>query len=311
MRLLYRFNFISIFIFVGNNYGKSQTNLVPNPSFENIINCDSLNLSITDWDLGDPSFDIHNSCLISNFGVPNGNFGYQTAFDGEGYAGLSVMSSYYFERETIGTELLQPLIIGNSYHISFRINKANSFFNGIDKIGALLSTIPFWGESSAASSQAPPVNNFAHIYSNSIISDTVSWIQVQGDLIADSSYSYIYIGNFFDDTSVNLLNQSSFDYLYYYIDAVEIILTKTNGFLNYQKENLEINISSNFTDGIIYYNIPNKCNVSIEIVDLSGKIYSPNNYTNNFINISNLNNGIYFLHFTNEYDSVVKKVIKY
>ena len=47
------------------------------------------------------------------------------------------------------------------------------------------------------------MNNLASFYTNMIISDTSGWTTITGTYTADSSYQYILIGNFFDDSQTN------------------------------------------------------------------------------------------------------------
>ncbi|MBK9282774.1 MAG: hypothetical protein IPM51_00470 [Sphingobacteriaceae bacterium] len=48
----------------------------------------------------------------------------------------------------------------------------------------------------------------------------VNWTKIAGALIADSAYQYIYIGNFFDDNNINLIQDGNSTVGYYYIDDV-------------------------------------------------------------------------------------------
>lgn len=153
--------------------------------------------------------------------VPNAIFGFQYAHTGIAMAGLgtfapSVPSGPNY-REFIGTHLLSSLVINQKYFFSFYTNFANTRNVAIaaNKIGLRFSTVPF------DSCCHPPINNFAHLYTDSIVSDSISWTRLSASFIADSAYNYVTIGNFFDDAHTDTLILSQFPgYAYYYIDDV-------------------------------------------------------------------------------------------
>src|SRR5438045_3096402 len=95
-------------IILGNiQIGRSQ-NLVPNPSFETLINCppgtsgacvffvDNVKASTTYWqNVGCGSADYFNSCASSGgVSVPFNMFGYQNARTGNAYVGFYVGQNY-------------------------------------------------------------------------------------------------------------------------------------------------------------------------------------------------------------------------
>ena len=88
-----------------------------------------------------------------------------------------------------------------------------------NKIGLRFSTIRY--DSICC---PPPLNNWAHLYTDSIISDTLNWTKISGSTIADSAYKYLGIGNFFDDNHTDTLIWGGAPFgssgAYYYIDDV-------------------------------------------------------------------------------------------
>ena len=208
-------------------------NLVPNPSFEVYINCPTHNCNITDcanWLNFGNTPDYYNSCALPSTGmsVPNTMGGFQYAHTGEAIAGIvtwlnpSNDSSFINYREYIGLELTNTLQIGQKYYFSFYTNYSGYLAGwrqvANNKIGLKFTTLSY------DSATPPPLNNFAHLYTNVILNDTVAWIRLSSSFIADSAYKYITIGNFFDD---NQTDTSSFEGPsfgaeggYYYIDDV-------------------------------------------------------------------------------------------
>jgi hypothetical protein len=162
-------------------------------------------------------------------------------------------------REIMGIELMQPLVIGKAYNVSFFASRAvgigqSPYGTATNKLGVRFSTVPF------TYSNPAPINNFAHVYSDSIIRDTTNWVQISGTFVSDSIYQYLSIGNFFLDS---MLSIEYFDtitrFAYYYIDDVSvtedpksdvnenesnsdktfIYPNPTNGFLSVYGKNLE------------------------------------------------------------------------
>jgi hypothetical protein len=46
-------------------------------------------------------------------------------------------------------------------------------------------------------------DNQAALYSSTIINDTTNWVNSTGAFIADSSYQYVILGNFFKDNQTD------------------------------------------------------------------------------------------------------------
>ncbi len=207
-----------------------QINLVPNPSFEINDTCPKMPGEIYHA-LGwySASSDISNylnSCATysNDCSVPKNIAGYQYAATGNGYAGvfsyssLNVSASGY--TEIIGGQLINPLVIGQKYYAKFKLNCAMGSNNNtaIDKMG-----IRFCNVQHNNTNNNTFFNNFAHVYSSFIVNDTTNWTNIFGSFIADSAYSFIEAGNFFDYQNVNKqivrINGSS-DQCFYFIDDI-------------------------------------------------------------------------------------------
>ncbi len=173
--------------------------LVPNPSFENFINC-PVNHGDINQCMGWSSFggnpDYFNACSPDTMvSVPKNDFGYQYAATGNAYCGfINASGGPAPAPEYLGATLLQPLVTGQKYFASFKISFASSYC-ATNKMGIGFSTVPY------NSSNPPPLNNNAFVYTDSIISDTANWYQITGSFVADSDYTYIMIGNFFTNGS--------------------------------------------------------------------------------------------------------------
>jgi hypothetical protein len=195
-------------------------NLVPNGSFEIYDTCPSGNGQInyaTGWSSYCATPDYFNPCNNTTAGVPINFVGYQNAEFGVSYAGLFTYARSGFYREILGIQLIQSLIIGQKYFVKFYTNMAllNNVSIATNKMGIRFSTIPY------SYNNPVPIDNFAHVYSDSIITDTLNWIKISGSFIADSTYQYVSVGNFFNDsTTTHVLMDTSGWFAYYYIDNI-------------------------------------------------------------------------------------------
>jgi len=221
--------FIFSFLLIAN-FSFAQINLVPNPSFEDTVFCPwAENQLPYYWTCFGGSPDYYNSCS-SVLNVPNTPTGYHEANTGVAMVGVFTYvnpnsSGWPDYREFVGAQLISPLVIGEKYFISFFMNFSrryrigmNTNAIGADKLGIKFSTVPY-------SETAPPaLDNFAHLYTDSIYTDTLQWIKVSGSFIADSAYNYVMLGNFFDEANTDTLylaglNNWAFE-SYYFIDDI-------------------------------------------------------------------------------------------
>ncbi len=321
------FQIISLFVVVLNtqsSFVKAQ-NLVPNPSFEDYSICPDNISGIGDdqisralgWSTYSETSDYFHSCgQIWNVGVPNNQPGYQFAHTGNAYAGLvtwDTLDQNY--REALGRQLSSSLFIGQKYYVSFFVNLGGKqgACKATNKIGAKFSTVPY------SYSNPIPINNMAHIYSDSIISDTINWTFIFKSFIADSTYQYIAIGNFFDSTNTNILTTCTFPFSgYYFVDDIcvstDSVFAWTNGMQNTSSNN-NISVYLNpFLDECIitFTDIQNEILIDIFSVD-GKKLKELAFYNTSDIRISNENfsSGIYLLKITANRSTFFKKIIKH
>jgi hypothetical protein len=150
--------------------------------------------------------------------------GYQLSDNGDSYAGLCAhgqvgVSENY--REYIGCELLEPLEVGETYYVSFKTSmafgNAYNFIWACNRIGAY-----FTNQSHHFDDNPLGIPNYAHVFEEEIISDTVNWVSVEGSFIADQAYTHMGLGVFFEYSLLDTLSLISGSSLgsYYYIDDV-------------------------------------------------------------------------------------------
>ncbi len=213
-------------------------NLVPNPSFETISNCnDTVSPSvatskITPWVIPtDGSADsFHSSCGSGCMGTstPCNMISYQPTHSGVGYAGLIAASGAFGtidnNREYLQVQLTSPLVAGQDYCVEFYASLAANpaaVIIAINSLGAYLSSTP------VTASGTNPLNVTPQVVSSSYVSDTVGWTLIQSTFTATGGEQYITIGNFNDASSTSTQTVYSPQpggpmLSYYFIDDVSV-----------------------------------------------------------------------------------------
>jgi len=308
-------------------------NLVINPSFEDTNSCPT-NGWIThaaSWQPFSSSPDYYNSCVPpwSLYSVPNNYFGEQIAASGQAYAGIFCYvegeTDYSSDREILGVDLTAPLTVGQKYFVSFKValtlNTQNTGSSlAINKLGVLFSTVSY---SNIDSTTIPPIENFAHVYTDSIIKDSTNWTTIFGSFTADSAYLYICVGNFFrieSTDTVHVISSNPFTpNAYYFIDDI-CVSTDSSFAANYiytgiTENDLQAHISvfpnpaSNFVT--IRSNLQTA--FDIEVYNSIGQLL----YSEQDINIDNLqldvisyDTGLFFIKVTSQNNQLMYKLLK-
>lgn len=308
-------------IMVGSTNMSAQ-NLVPNGSFEEGIECPSfianLDAQCSNWfgsvidDLNfTPTPDWFHECSeFESLTPPNVAFGYQEPLDGSGYAGITIFDSNDDNyREIIGVELTQALIPNQNYELSFFVSRleADGAQLAANNMGFALTTYPNYSTASFPTNEA-----FFKI--DSILTDTASWTQISVDIIADSAYTYLHIGNFYDDESTDTLKlHLNAVVSYYIIDQISMYST-----LNIRGNNVQECFRSYPNPVTDLLQIDQSCSAEItglSIIDLTGKVLFnlPHNSSEHIqIDISSLGlaKGIYILHITTKNSYYNEKFFK-
>lgn len=270
----------------------SAQNLVPNPSFENYYNCPTTAGELyqcQSWTNFGWTPDYFNSCSPgTTVSVPTNQFGFQYAATGTAYCGfVNSAGGPAPPPEYLGATLLQPLLSGQKYFISAKF----SFADGgcpTNRMGIGFSTVSY------DSLNRPPVINIAALYTDSVISDTINWYVMQGSFIADSNYTNIIIGNFFNGPGCVATTYSS----YYYVDDVcvstdSLTCYATVGINEIKNEADFILFPNPFTDKI---NISLMANESVEVTfyDITArKIFHQSFRNSATLSTDQLEKGIY------------------
>ncbi len=212
---------------------KAQVNLVPNGSFEESIKCPfsiGLEAYVSDWKSARETPDYFNACATTwGASVPFNYYGYQEAASGNAYIAMLTYkpdSSGYTDPEAVTVKLINSLIIGQTYYVSFKTSLINRLSEeGLmaqNKIGIQFSTIEYNYQT-----HPMPFNNYCHLFIDSIITDSLNWTHVKGAFVADSAYSYLILGSFFQNQYVNVVGYGKQYAAYYYFDDVKVSTDST------------------------------------------------------------------------------------
>ncbi len=212
----------------------AAVNLVPNPSFENYVNCPSTYgqfYETVSWTMPNAgTSDLFNVCSPNTFpsvSVPTNTTGYQVPQDGVGYAGIIPYSAAADYREYLQAQLTSPLVNGSTYQVSFWVSLADTSSIAIDRIGAHFAVGqigPLAGNTTLL--VTPQVESPANVF----LSDATNWMQISGSFVAAGGEDHIIIGSFRDDANTNTVPGPSVwpGGAYYFVDAVSVEFVPTN-----------------------------------------------------------------------------------
>lgn len=250
--------------------------------------------------------DYFNSCAtFSWFDIPFNKVGHQSPNTGFAYAGFGTFTSEGANyREFLGIELTDTLQIGNKYYFSFNLSLSD-YSNCIsNNIGLRFKSYY---------SYYPYPNNYSHFNIDTMIVDSVNWVRISGSFIADSSYKFIEIGNFYSDVNTDTIiigfpstffDLSSGYASYYYID--DICVSEDSLTCNLATEIINSNLSNNIqiypnpASNTLYIEnkLPGKDIKKIIIYNSQGIIVDIYiNFNDKGINIRNYESGLYFIRF--------------
>ena len=301
----------------------SAQNLVPNGDFETFTECpDNLDQfsNASGWIPYRGTPDYFNACNVTNYvGTPlNLTNGFQFPLSGNGYGGF-IGLEYNNNREIMGTELISPLVVGQEYYVEFYWSRT---FGGLahsncdcasSHLGALFSTHSYDNINDII-----PVTNSAHVYDPTLLVDSTNWVKISGWFTADSAYTHLAIGDFFDleNNEVAYYNGTSetlFLNTYYYIEDVCVATDPAMCGVVSTSESIDKNKGTSLfpNPALTVLNIDTDFSiVSISITSLDGKQLLSYHSTSTQIDISGLAPGIYIIILKTKRGSIRRKFIK-
>lgn len=286
--------FILLFICLTVSFTTSlqAQNLVPNASFEVQDTCPMVSqlFLAPPWNSPTPgSPDLFNNSCNGQVGSPR---------TGVGSAGLFTYSTFPNNREYMQVQLTAPLIAGQAYEVSFYTKRLDSPIAAysIDRIGAHLSTTPIAITNSTAALTAyePQIEHTGSFIFGS------NYTQVSDIYVASGGEQYLIIGNFRDDATTGTLELNLGGTLraYNYIDDVSVSpITNVNSSDNGR----HVKVFPNPSNGILTLDILHPTplsELSLEVIDLTGRVVRQEVYGNTaqkILNLSSLSKGMYII----------------
>ena len=224
-----------LFCFVIKN--KAQ-NLVPNPSFEQGVDCvnpyleNAIPWCTANSNMGTSAY--YQSCQTASLFKTPYQYNdpcmksYQIPHTGVAYIdiGSFVMSSVQ-ESTVPQVKLIDTLKSGKIYCVTYYVSVWNNAKYTIDKLGALLTPTPFpcfvaGGPTVAIAGQyTPQVVSTPSV----AIGDTLNWTEVSGSFTAIGNEAYLAIGDFFTHSQHYILNKYPTNcngLALYYVDEVSV-----------------------------------------------------------------------------------------
>lgn len=209
-------------------------NLVPNGSFEEYTQCPDYFGEVPNcvgWhQYVANSADYFNACATHPAAtVPQSWMGYQEAAEGQAYVGMTtwlVGVDYY--REVIGAALSEPLQPGVPVRLCFQGSPGgfgSNPVNSADHAGSNIGLRFYTTQPADWSYQNVPYPNDAALYLPELLDDTSAWVSVSGIYVPDSAYTWVLIGNFFDDqhSPISVLDpQNPTGFAYAFVDNVSV-----------------------------------------------------------------------------------------
>lgn len=294
---------------------EAQKNLVPNGSFEDTI-ANPLGGVIEDalgWINSGGTPDYYNPGFAhygNGFGTPNCFYsGYQIPKYGNSFAGLGLTAIPEQPAEFIAVQLTQPMVVGTKYCVSAYISQCEQYPCATNNF-----CFKFCNSFKYSASNPPVLDNFAHIRSTAVISDTLGWNLVGGSFIADSAYQYLIIGNFFNLFQTDTIHCTASDLSCYYIDNVcvssdSIICLIPTSIANSDVQINELKIHPNPASDFLNIEFEDNKTHQISIYNSMGEIVLafPVNKQST-ISIAALSQGVYYLK-EDDYPTIKKFII--
>lgn len=288
-------------------------NLIPNPGFELTENCGntttddfessqfwySANTATPDLYCTFPCATQLTQQVLLDSGLP-------MPFDGNCYAGLLIVNSGDSSRDYIQAQLLSPLEEGETYHFSVWISIQPMSGLMANKMGVYLSEGPHTINTIQVMDVEPQWE-----YTGEPLSPINTWVQLQGDIVAQGGEAYFTLGCFRYNDEIDYTNipniETSSTSAYYVFDNLR--LEKTLGVANAMlPEFMEIKQQR---DAIYITNHSLYQKVAYSFYSIDGRLLNLVGFIHGTtaLPIDSISNGIYIIKLSGENFSYTKKIV--
>jgi len=220
------------------SFKSNSQNLVPNPSFEESLDCVNPYLyNASPWCLSQSNGGgsaYYNMCIANPYTTPMQYIdacftSFQIPHSGVAYIDIgSYVLSTTQESTVPQVKLIDTLIAGKIYCVTYYVSVWNNAKYTIDKLGALLTPTPF----PCANPSSTVFVNIAGQYTPQVVTtpgvaigDTLNWTEVSGTFTAVGNEAYLAIGDFFTHSQHYIQNTYPTNcngLAYYYVDDVSV-----------------------------------------------------------------------------------------
>lgn len=231
---------VTVFLFSIPSIVLAQRNLVANPGFENAYNTDSASRGVSfkwnfleDYMPGKSEWGHFYRIESDIFDpVPDHSLGYQMPQEGTSYAGLGVYDKTFEFRDYLVGTLNEPLEKGSVYKVSFFLSLPNCCQYAINSFGVSFShdsILQLYSKKKFTLLNELPVY---FEYNGAPITDTTSWVKIEGEFVAKGFEQKIVIGCFRPDEELTVKkvkckkcrngDESLQKSAYYFIDNINL-----------------------------------------------------------------------------------------
>ncbi|MFI5150622.1 MAG: T9SS type A sorting domain-containing protein [Bacteroidia bacterium] len=266
---------------------KAQLNLVPNPGFDDTLQCDhgfnEFQGYVAKWYGLNVQYFNGYCAGPGTIGQPYNEWGFQWSRSGPAYAGLATiyLDSFAYTknvRDYIYVPLTDTLRAGKWYFVSFYVNLSNNAMYACSDFGAKFTT------------QQPVLDhtlmNSPQVHNNPVLNpltDTANWMMVKGRFIASGGEKFMILGNFVSDSLSHIKYMHATPNLsvdwresFYYIDDIFVGQDSTlvMDAPNQAPVHAKINVYPNPNRGQMQfsYELGTREQSVLEIYDISGRL---------------------------------------
>lgn len=282
-----KLHYISILVLLLGKLASAQTNLVPNPGFEDTLRCpgqvNHFQGYVSNW-YGASDQLFHDSCTGNpDLTIPYNLWGYQFPHSGLGMAGMTTITLDSFAsttnaREYIWVVLSDTLQAGKGYYVSFYVNPSNNAMYACNDMGVYFSK----SYVQLNHQVLPVVPQIQNDPINNPLTDTSQWILIRKGFFAQGGEKYMVVGNFQPDSLCHLTYQhealnNTYDwrFAFYYLDDFSVTLDTlgTLGVPEMNKSVVSARVFPNPNDGhlTLDYTVPAGSQSVLEVMDVCGK----------------------------------------